>query len=332
MKLLRLILASFLFAAFDSHGEEQAIKTLTAFYLSGEGRGLECDESTFFLSDGDFNVAKGFCQRGVRFSFKALEREDSWDIEFGAPYKDQLQLGVYKNTRRCAFSDNAPGLDITHNHSFSSCSGEFEILELNYGVEGEVVAFAANFATEGASPFFGSIRFHSSVPVEKRFSPSSEPGDNPAVIYYSKEDSLLEEASQSVLLTGGSNTVQVQPLPFGGEGVRVFVRGADEKWIFDFAAPIGGVIEKKRYETSCRYPFHGYLEAGIGVSLSRSCAAMPAGWFEVIDVQRDSAGKISKLKFNFSIKTEDGAIYEGTVEHLVPNSNRKQTIFEKRRS
>ena len=309
--------ATFLFASFGLQAADLLKDKLTAFYISGVFWDKKI-ENGFCLSDGDFTVKKGFYQDDVQFSFKRLDKKDEWQIAFSAPDKKMLQKGVYKNSRRCVFNENAPGLDITTNSTVYSNPGEFEVLELEYDGKGEVQSFAANFVMNGYNePVFGSVRFNSSIPVAKRFSQYSEKMTEPSVIYFSQRDFIANSVSQPILLIDNDYTLKINQLPFGGDGIQVLVQKSLEKWIFDFAAPVGTDLEVGKYETSCRYPFHGFLEAGIGISKSRGCAAMPSGYFEVVDIRRNNNRKITDLKLNFSIETEDGEIYEGTIVHSV---------------
>ncbi|MBX7066644.1 MAG: hypothetical protein K1X28_05385 [Parachlamydiales bacterium] len=305
------VLTSFLFLM--SLNANQTSEKLTGFFISGiQYYGSADKEEAFFLCDGDFSFKKGAYKDGIAFSFNRLDKDDNWVIEFHAPNKDLIKVGVYKNARRHPFNGNAPGITVTHNHS-SSDGGEFEILELKYDRDGEIVSFAANFVS--GSSLFGSIRFNSSIPVEKRFKKFFHRSADRSVVYLSQINAMTGEKTQPVRITDDSSTIAIQKLPFGGDGIEVLVKGHLEKWTFDFAAPIGTTLKKGRYETSYRYPFHGYLEAGIGLSKSRTTAAMPVGFFEVIDIQRDKNDLITKLNLNFEIETEEREIFTGTVDY-----------------
>jgi hypothetical protein len=317
MKLLT-IFGCFLFASFGLQAGDRLANRLTALYSSGEYWGSKVAETALFISDGDFFVKKSYHGDGVEFSFRGLDENNQWKYEFGAPNRGKLCVGIYTNTRRCAFSDNSPGFDIVHGSTSSNPDAEFEILELEYGEKNEIVAFAVNFATKGNSPHFGCLRFNSLVPVAKRFRKHSETKVEPSVIHFFKRNPVTGEIGQPVLLTDTSSTLRIERLPYGDEGIRVIVQNPIEKWLFDFAAPIGSPLSKKRYETSSRYPFHGYDEAGLGIAKSRSCAAMVQGWFDVLDLTKNKKGEITKLTMNFSIETENQELYEGTIYHSIP--------------
>lgn len=327
MKLLT-IFGYFLFASFGLQAGDRLANRLTALYSSGEYWGSKETKTAFFISDGDFSVKKGCYGEAVEFLFRGLDEKSEWKYEFGAPNRGKLCVGIYTNTRRCAFSDNAPGFDIVHGGILSTPDAEFEILELEYGEKNEIVAFAANFATKGNSPHFGCLRFNSLVPVAKRFRKHSKTKVEPTVIHFSKKNPVTGEVDQSVLLTDTSSTLRIDRLPYGEEGIRVIVQNPLEKWLFDFAAPIGSPLIKKRYETSSRYPFHGYDEAGLGIAKSRSCAAMVQGWFEVLDLIKNKKGEIIKLTMNFSIETENQELYKGTIYHSIPVINQEPEADE----
>ena len=102
------------------------------------------------------------------------------------------------------------------------------------------------------------------------------------------------------------------------------VEGQDKNWTFDFAAPIGSEFAKGKYETSSRYPFNSYFEAGIAITSSNSASSHPSGIFEIVDIQRTITGEIGKLILEFTIETETGEIYEGVIRHLSEDSSTSQ--------
>ncbi len=170
----------------------------------------------------------------------------------------------------------------------------------------------------GKQPTFGTVRYNSSTPIETRFGVLIQKERHPSVINFSKRDLLTQNINQPVLLSDEDKKLEIKPLPYGGDGIQVVLQGSEEKWIFDFAAPIGKELTPGKYETSYRYPFHTYTEAGIGIEKSRAYTAMPFGYFEVIDIKKSTNGAIKDIELNFSIETEDGEIYQGTIRYSDP--------------
>lgn len=325
MKLLAIFLTLFLLSN-GLQANNQTDEKLTAFcIMSKSGNRLgKGQQKIYFLKDGEFNVFKDTYNHQIRFTFHSLIQNECWKVIFEGPEAEELRLGIYKNAKRCFFSGISPGLEVSNNDSPSSrVFGEFEILEIEYDAQKNIKAFAANFVqrcTENGSPLFASIRVNSSIPIEAlfkdRFGKFFESTLNSSAIYVSKRDFSTGGLSAPILLTDEGKKVEILSLPFGGEGVQVSVEGQSERWVFDFAAPIGREFVQGKYETSYRYPFNGCFGAGVGVSLSRSSAARPVGFFEVLDVKKNPTGQIYELSMDFSIETELGEVYTGTIRQV----------------
>ncbi|MBX7066766.1 MAG: hypothetical protein K1X28_06005 [Parachlamydiales bacterium] len=320
MKLLT-IFASLLFSL--NFLTTQMHANTTAFYLSGAikefYRNSISEDRAYFLSDGIFNLSlsKGYDSH-ITFSFKGFNREMDIEIQFAAPMNQIPSKGIYRNAREYYSSSKiAPVLAMRISNIGFSNFGEFEIYEIEYGDNEEIKAFAADFAMKefNTKPLFGSIRFNSAVPIKNRFLQARK---KDSANIFLRQKNILSDGNQKVLISGEPNEFVVKELPYGGEGIEVFIHGNYESWTLDFAAPVGMKLNKGIYQSSSRYPFHGYNEAGIGVAKSRSCSAMPRGYFEVIDIRRNDFDKIDFLKLQFSIETEDSEIYEGTIDYTAP--------------
>lgn len=91
----------------------------------------------------------------------------------------------------------------------------------------------------------------------------------------------------------------------GGErDAHLSVTDPNNWWYLDFAAPVGGKLAPGSYANAARYPFNSPLGSGLSMSGNgRGCNAL-LGWFKVLEYQRDSDGKVSKLAIDFLQKCE----------------------------
>ncbi len=93
--------------------------------------------------------------------------QDYW-LRFGPPAGSTLTTGGYvMATRHPSRSPTTPGLDVTWNHTgWGQNVGQFVVLEADYGPDGEVLRFAADWElrpTREAPAYFGSVRYRSSL-------------------------------------------------------------------------------------------------------------------------------------------------------------------------
>ncbi len=104
-----------------------------------------------------------------------VETDDEyWILRFTAPNGTQFEPAIYTHAGRLPY-DKYPGLSISGcGRRCNRSSGDFEVLEVKYGVDGKVESFAANFVqrcAEGlAPPLYGSIRYNSAIGLEPFFS------------------------------------------------------------------------------------------------------------------------------------------------------------------
>jgi hypothetical protein len=326
MKLLMIIMMMLL-SSFTIEAHEGTNDRITAlFIISSDSRDFigKGRERVYYPKDGTFIVSPTSRAKSIDINFRSHKTKEWWSLTFGGTNKEEPRIGLFTNAKRYPFSDASPGFSISSDHcGCNELSGQFEILELEYDEAGVVTAFAANFVQRCEKigpPLFGSIRINSCIPIENRFREHLQKKTEPSVIYVSKRDPLTGETN-STLLSSNSDKLKISCLPLGGEGIEVFVKGEEENWTFDFAAPIGSELHKGEYKTSSRYPFHSYFEAGIAVTLSNSASAHPSGVFKIIDFQKSTTGEIHKLIMEFNIETETGEVYEGTIRHLSKGSS-----------
>ena len=121
--------------------------------------------------DWTFTASRNF-DNGVRLRMTGEKlpetNVDYWDLDFAAPFEEELTPGVYNNFQRFPFQDNdRPGMGFgSTGRSDNLASGSFEVLEASYDDEGEVLSFAADFThygNENPDNFtIGEIRFNAS--------------------------------------------------------------------------------------------------------------------------------------------------------------------------
>jgi len=326
MKLLMMVATLFLPLLIIEAHEEINDRITALFIISSDSQDFvgQGREKIYYPEDGTFTISQIWCDGAIGINFRSNEKREWWSLTFGGTNKAPPRIGLFTNAKRHPFSGVCPGFEIDSDHrGCNRLSGQFEILELEYNDAGTITAFAANFVQrceEIGPPLFGSVRINSSIPIETRFREHLQKKLEPSVIYVSKFDPLTGETT-STLLSSEPNKLEISRLPLGGEGIEVVIEGENESWTFDFAAPIGSELGKGKYKTSSRYPFNSYFEAGIAVTLSGSASVHPSGSFEIIDIQKTITGEIRKLILQFTIETETGEIYEGTIRHLSKNSS-----------
>jgi hypothetical protein len=92
-----------------------------------------------------------------------------FNVSLAAPHNQLLQVGHYSGATRFPFHKDGPGLSVTGDgRGCNKLTGSFDILEIEYGPDGQPVRLAADFiqTSEGNPPrsFRGSVRFHSRLP------------------------------------------------------------------------------------------------------------------------------------------------------------------------
>jgi len=178
MKLKSIILGMLALFGTLCANEEDRFTGLSYFSFPGDYVGGGKKAIYLEAQDEIFHIY-GNGKPNVRVSFYGRDSGASWSAEFSAPRGEELAIGIYQDATRYGFQKKEnPGLDFSgsgrgHNTSI----GTFEILEIEYDEEGKIVAFAANFVQQGSCyhqepyspPLFGSVRYNSSIPVEKTF-------------------------------------------------------------------------------------------------------------------------------------------------------------------
>lgn len=240
---------------------------------------------------------------------------DSCSFEFAAPKGNELKKGFYKNAVRCAFHENKPGLDI-HGDGFGygHLSGEFEVLEIVYGVDGKLSSFAANFVQgAGRNALFGTVRYNSSLPISTRFlnPPNLETKKSGSVIFLSKktteEESKLYKIYEEQLTIG--------QLPYGGEGIS-FIYDGEENGVYSFAfeIPKGKKVQVGLYTGAKAYPFQPAENPGIEVLTPEGIILVKEAGFRIWE-HNVSEGKLTSFAADYEIESENGILYQGAIRY-----------------
>ena len=121
-----------------------------------------------------FDVSRNFAN-GVSFFISGPATPgtfiDLWFLDFAAPFGAPLDVGFYADFQRFPFQDaDRPGLAFGSSGRLDNmASGFFEILEVSYGVGGEVLSFSADFT------HFGETNPDNWAIVELRYNASPVP-------------------------------------------------------------------------------------------------------------------------------------------------------------
>jgi hypothetical protein len=140
-------------------------------------------EQTWTEDDGVFFISRNF-DDGVSVDFNGTDR---WGLDFAAPGNVELSVGPYENAERFPFqSPTRPGLSVSGNgRGCNTLTGRFDILEVEYGPDDDVVSFAADFEQHcegGDSALFGSIRYNSSIGAAPQVNISANGSRDPIIV------------------------------------------------------------------------------------------------------------------------------------------------------
>jgi hypothetical protein len=122
----------------------------------------------FTPADGSF-FATGFLG-GVTIRFNTPSYSEWWYLDFAARDGEPLVVGSYPDAERYPFQGPGhPGLSIVGDgRGCNTLTGSFEVTEIEYGQDFEVLAFRATFEQhcEGAEPALrGEVMFNADTPT-----------------------------------------------------------------------------------------------------------------------------------------------------------------------
>ena len=141
------------------------IGSLSLLSDPGDSIGLGAS-STYGLDDRSvkINVLKN---NSVAVKFQGAA--NGWKLLLAAPNKQPLAAGVYDGAiRPSRFTSASPGLSVTFgNRTCSKVSGDFNVLDVQYGGSGGIVSLAVDFdqfCNGRSAGLHGKLRYHSAVP------------------------------------------------------------------------------------------------------------------------------------------------------------------------
>ncbi|MCK5415910.1 PEP-CTERM sorting domain-containing protein [Candidatus Parcubacteria bacterium] len=125
-------------------------------------------QSDVLLTDAEgIFSARNNANNGVTITVDCFS--EWWYLSFfPSKEEDELLLGLYPNAESFRIDPSTPGLDVFSSNYTGNQLGEFDILELSYAQDGNVLSFAANFTqfNQFNPVVTGEIRINSSpVPV-----------------------------------------------------------------------------------------------------------------------------------------------------------------------
>ncbi len=133
----------------DSTVTEIRVTGLTSLAIESEpGDPVGFGDSYFYPSTaGSFNVSRNTYDRSINLVFSEGRYGEQWNVSFIPPTNTDLYGAAFDDVRRQADATH-PGFSITRNSYYSSCGdleGQFQILQLDYGVGPQIEAFWATF-------------------------------------------------------------------------------------------------------------------------------------------------------------------------------------------
>lgn len=274
--------------------------------------------SLFRDKDGQFGLQRS--GSGITVTFYGAS-QDSWELTFIPPKGQILKRGIYKNAERCYFNSvTKPGLLVSGaGRGCNTVHGEFEVLEIDYNVDGTVSAFAANFVQrcDLGQPLIGTVRFNSSYPVSTFFEEAfATTKDSDISIYITKSNVITEEESSPITLTGKEGNAVFQPLAFGGNGFELLYDSEElGLWAFSFALPRGAIVEANEYPQAQQYPYNNKGKPAISLMTPDGTVSVLEGSFTILEIDTDAQAvdQVKNLALNFTVKSVEGDLFQGVI-------------------
>jgi hypothetical protein len=144
--------------------------TTSLYFNSQSGDYIGAGQTnTWAASSGTFTATALTGNSGVAINYTNSGNSSVyWMLHFAAPSGMVLTPGYYANATRWPFEASmVPGLDVSgEGRGSNTLTGNFTVLEANYGPSGQVLNFDATFEqhSEGATPaLFGEIRYNAAT-------------------------------------------------------------------------------------------------------------------------------------------------------------------------
>jgi hypothetical protein len=244
-----------------------------------------------------------------------------WFVTFCAPAGMKLQPGIYRKAQRFPFNEiDSAALSVSGDEGCNrGVCGEFEILEIVYDENDKIISFAANFTQRceaNLPPLFGSVRYKSKISLTTRFIEIFA-NEKENAFYLQSRNGISSEQMGIVYLTGEQAKINVNQLPYGGDGVEISIdAGKKGIWVFDFAAPLEDALTKGVYSNAVRYPDNDYLTPGIDFIPPSGNSQISEGFFKIIKYKKNPCGSLLELAITFVIKNENNEFIDGAIHFI----------------
>lgn len=224
---------------------------------------------------------------GVSFRVESFDGQEYWTISFSAGRGKTLEVGTYEGAIRYPFNDDAPGFSFSGTgRGCNKLGAHFTIVDLQYGQEGEIESFNAEFTQHcenRSEALTGTLQFNLAEGLP--------------------ETSLEMEGSdyigQGKVWSYDDANATFSPSVFSDlKGLRVSLRGDDgSNWNLSFDATADGPLAAGSYLEAKRYPFNN-LAPGISVTGNgRGCNKIN-GSFDVLQAEYE-AGELKHFGARF---------------------------------
>jgi Putative Ig domain len=168
---IRSSLKALLLTAIALQALPAAAQVTSLSMTSDPGDYIGAGQTWFFTqpADGIF-FAQINSENGVSLTFHNAPLSEFWTLDFAAPNNQSLTVGTYSGAMRFQYQTaGSPGLQVTGDgRGCNTLTGSFQVLQVVYGFNYNVVAFDATFEQhcEGLVPALrGEIRYNASVGV-----------------------------------------------------------------------------------------------------------------------------------------------------------------------
>ncbi len=162
----------------------QPASSITGLALQSTSGDYTGAGSARFVSPGDQLTVARNAEDGVSFTLNGA-LGDWYYLNFAGPNDAALAVGTYENAQR--YGDGTPGLDLSGDGR--GCShvplGRFVVREIQYGSDGSVQRFAADFEQHcgiNEAPSYGEVRFNSTIPFSYLVAPASLTSPNAGTV------------------------------------------------------------------------------------------------------------------------------------------------------
>ncbi len=280
-------------------------------------------------------------------SFSFIEENTHYDFNFATPFYQLFEVGVYKHATSWPFqSEDKPRIDLgigsrRHNRT----DGEFEVLEVQYDLNGNLLCFAADFSifsnpSEQEVFLRGSIRFNSTIPVSPYFVKMVSPEfawTSEQLIYVVKSETsdetvlIAEDRSKIEHYTDQYTTHVAQTgvkFPYDKisfverDNLEISLFVSDLKWPCDYKGIVlrlNSNFLKKNLFYQNKFHFKTDMDEDCQLSLvfsNRDTICSEKGEYVLHELAIDpQTNQLDTLAIDFDFKDEFGQPYKGCIRY-----------------